>query len=87
MEFFFGKYGSQLSEIFWESIEHLLKTRVEFITGNICSQYLQSQAARFAEAIRDKSKGLENCIGFIDGTVIGIARPSGLWTLKEACVG
>ena len=76
-ELLFGKHGSQLSEIFWESIEHLLETRVELITGNISSQYLQSQAARFAEAIRDKSEGLENCIGFIDGTVIGIARPSG----------
>ena len=41
-----------------------METRVELITGNISSQYLQSQAARFAEAIRDKSEGLENCIGF-----------------------
>ena len=77
MEFFFGKHGSQLSAIFWESIEHLLETRVELINGNLNSQYLQSQAGKFAEAIRDKSEGLENCIGFIDGTGIGIACPSG----------
>ena len=57
---------------------HLLETRVELITGNISSHYLQLQAARFAEAIRDKSEGLDNCIGFTDGTVIGIGRPSGL---------
>ena len=87
MEFFFGKHRSQLSEIFWESVEHLLETRVELITGNISSHYLQSQAERFAEAMKDKSEILENCVGFIDGTVIGIALPSGFDSQLFACNG
>lgn len=37
--------------------------------GNIISIY--------AGKISQKCNGLSNCVGFIDGTVIGIARPSG----------
>ena len=30
----------------------------------------------YADAVEDKTDGLHNCVGFIDGTVIGIARPT-----------
>eukprot|EP00171_Calliarthron_tuberculosum_P009482 IDg9482t1 len=77
MELFFGKHASHLSETFWEAIEHLMEARSHLVTGEISVEYIHHQAARFAPSIKDKSSGLENCIGFIDGTVIGIARPSG----------
>ena len=34
----------------------------------------------YADAVKDKTDGLHNCVGFIDGTVIGIARPTGYET-------
>jgi len=36
---------------------------------------LQECAPRFANAVRDKTDCLFDCVGFIDGTVISIARP------------
>jgi hypothetical protein len=74
LELMFGKHGSQLSEIFWESIEHLLAQREHLIIGALHKDFVAANAARYAQAIHAKSYGLENCIGFIDGTVIGIAR-------------
>ena len=38
---------------------------------------LQPRTAMYAEAIHNKGIALPNCIGFIDGTFIGIARPKG----------
>lgn len=36
----------------------------------------------YVDKIRNKLNGLTNCVGFIDGTVIGIARPSGSHMLQ-----
>ena len=73
----FGKFGPQLSEILWKAIEHLLGSRGHLLTGSICATYLEPRLPCFAAAINRISKTLPNCVGFIDETVLGIARPRG----------
>ena len=34
----------------------------------------------YTDAIKDNTDGLHRCVGFIDSTVIGIARPTGYKT-------
>lgn len=38
---------------------------------------MQGYATNYADEIYAKSKELPNCVGFIDGTFIGILRPGG----------
>jgi hypothetical protein len=75
LEPLFGKHTSQLSEIFWECIENFLSIRENLITGELHRGFLADNASRYAQAVHSKSNGLDNCVGFIDGTVLGIARP------------
>ena len=77
MELLFRRHGAQLSNIFWESIEQMLETRVGLITGPIQSSFICNWAPVYADAIKEKCRALPNCVGFIDGTVIAIARPRG----------
>jgi nuclease HARBI1 len=75
LELLFGKHTSQLSEIFWECIENFLSIRENLISGELHRGFLADNASRYAQAVHSKSNGLDNCVGFIDGTVLGIARP------------
>ena len=76
MEIMFGKYAAQLSEIFWESLEHFMKRRECLLSSvSLIGHYMSARARIYANAIREKGGALRNCVGFIDGTVIGIARP------------
>lgn len=77
LEELFGKHGPQLSEIFWEAVVHFLEANEHLLTSPISADFFQPRLARYAEAIHAKSKTLDTCIGFIDGTVLGIARPKG----------
>lgn len=74
-EEFFGKHMSALSEIFWEGLEELLRTRGHLICGAISPDFIGPRAPMYARAIEEKTGGLSNVIGFIDGTVIGVAKP------------
>ena len=71
----YGKHSPQLSEIFWEAIEQLLELRLHLIT-EMNTGFIQSRLQYYASCIFDKCGGLQNCIGFIDGTNLYIARPS-----------
>ena len=53
----------------------MLDSRGHFLTGFICTTYMEPRLPFFAAAINRISKTLPNCVGFIDGTVLGIARP------------
>lgn len=75
MELLFGHHTSQLSEIFWEGVEQFMSTRAHLLTGEIYPSFITSHAASYDEAIRYNSGAIHNCIGFLDGTFIGIARP------------
>jgi len=65
-----------MSEIFWEGLEHFLDVRQYLMTGEISESFEREIAPMYAAAIHDRSQALSNCIGFIDGTVIAVSRPS-----------
>ena len=76
MEIMFGKYAAQLSEIFWESLEHFMKRRECLLSSvSLIGHYMSPRARIYANAIREKGGALRNCVGFIDGSVIGVACP------------
>ena len=87
IEHLFGKHASQLSEIFCKALEHFLEARMGLITGEIRSSFLQTRVEMHADAIKEKTDGLPNCAGFIDGTFIGIARPTAYETQMVAYNG
>lgn len=73
----FGKWPSQMSEIFWDSIEHLLQARQYLITDPMDKTFIRERAESCAKKIYDKSNGLNKVVGFIDGNVLGIEIPKG----------
>ena len=77
LELLFGKHASHLSECFWETLECFMEARGNLVQGPMSSSFISRRAAIYAEAIHNKCGVMDNCIGFIDGTVIGIARPGG----------
>lgn len=64
-----------MSEIFWEDMEKVVAARGNLLLSPVPWSYLQDRAAVFAKEIHDKGGGLYNCVGFTDGTVVGVARP------------
>ena len=76
MEMLFGKHGGQLSEICWEGMESFLETRFHLVLSDIYSTFFSERAELYAYAIKNKCEALDKCTGFIDVTVIAIARPS-----------
>ena len=73
----FGKHPSQMSEIFWENIDKFMECRGNLLLEPVPQEYLASRAQTFSEAVSNKGGALPNCVGFIDGTVLGVVRPSG----------
>jgi nuclease HARBI1 len=49
--------------------------RQHLITGDMQRGFMEARVGFYATAIARKGNALQNCVGFIDGTVIGIARP------------
>ena len=76
MEMLFGKHGGQLSEKFWEGIEGFLEVRQNLVLSDVDSTFFSERAELYACAIKNKCEALDNCTGFIDGTVIAVARSS-----------
>ena len=87
LEELFGKHAPQLSEFFWEAIEYLLNARKHLVTEDISELFIAQRAELYAERIHEKGKALPNCVGFIDGTVLEIARPSGSLAQRVAYNG
>ena len=77
VEEFFRNHSSQLSEIFWETLEYFLEARYHLVFDPINKQFLEKRARLYADAVEKKSEVISNCIGFRDGTVIGIASRQG----------
>lgn len=75
VEGIFGKHCSQLSEIFWEGVENMIERRGHLLTGPISTDFMHQHASKYARVINDKCDSLSECVGFIDGTVLSIARP------------
>ena len=72
---FFGKHTSHLSEIFWEASEDIWISFGLLATAPFCSASMLTRAPTLAAAVYDNTQWLDNCIGFLDGTVLGVARP------------
>eukprot|EP00171_Calliarthron_tuberculosum_P002573 IDg2573t1 len=87
LEYLFGKHASQLSEVFWEAMEVFLESRLNLITSSIDHTFMSTRAPQYAESVYQKTNALQNCVGFIDGTVIGIARPKGFEVQRVAYNG
>ena len=87
MEIMFARHASQLSEIFWEGLEKFLSFRKALITEPVSQSFLSDHAVRYSNAILSKSDALKNCVGFMDGTVIAVARPGDTEAQKVAYDG
>lgn len=72
----FGKFESDLSDIFLSVLCNFVELRKNILQSPLGQRFIQSRARIYAEAIERKSEVMKNCIGFIDGTVIKVARPS-----------
>jgi len=74
LEGLFGRRSSALCAIFLETLEVLL-TRWE---GAFCSwrgDLMGERAGTYAECVLEKGGAIDNCVGFMDGTGIFVARP------------
>lgn len=71
----FRKHPSHLSEIFWEGLRHFVRTRKHLAFGTLHAGFISRRAEQYSAAIESKCNVLGRCLGFIDGTVLGIARP------------
>ena len=77
VELLFGRHGSQLSEIFWEALHYFVVGKSDLLMGEFQASFWRPRLAMYAEAVKRKSNALDHTVGFIDGTVIAIARPGG----------
>lgn len=72
----FGAHSSKISEIFWEVAKKFYTERKALVT-TLRMDLICERAEEYAECIHRTGAPLDNCIGFIDGTKILIARPGG----------
>ena len=73
-----GRIWRSRSEIFWDALENLRQIHSGLLEDPIDSTFLQAMLERFSAVVHARSGGLGNCDGFIDETVLYIARPSGV---------
>lgn len=69
----FGRLPGQLSEIYWENLDYMLKLRSELVL-TWKSDIMQSHAHVYAEYISEKAP-LQNFAAFIDSTNMRLSRP------------
>ena len=74
----FGRPIPELSMIYNIVLDHTYNTHGHRISHWNNSILDPVSLERYAEAIHDKGAALDNCIGFIDGTVRPICRPGEL---------
>lgn len=80
----FGLRFSALSEIFWEVCESLHEGKGELVT-KFRKDLMTERASYYAECVHGQGASLDNCVGFIDGTKIRMARPGG-HSSNQRCV-
>ena len=76
LEPLFGRSSSSLSEVFYETMERL----DEGWSDALCTwrvDLMGQRAPRYAQCVLDKGGGLDNCVGFINGTGLFVAGPGG----------
>jgi hypothetical protein len=75
LENFFNRPKSTLSMIISCVLDHIYDNFSRKIT-DLDQPWLTDRFQEFADAIHDKGAPLQNCIGFIDGTVRPLCRPT-----------
>ena len=75
LTYVFYKHPAQLSEIFWETLKRFWAVHKQTLTGPLSATFFEQRAHTYAAAVRRKCAVMDRCLGFIDGTVLGIARP------------
>lgn len=64
------------SAIFWKPLNGFLNTTKEMFMGEINNKCFYSLLSVCADAVEKQFGTLTNCVGFIDGIVIGMLRPA-----------
>lgn len=85
LETLFHLHTSHLSEIFWESLERFVAVRAPLIMHEMHAPFWASRFQTYSASVHAKTEALENCVGFIDGTVIKVARPGGDSIQQQVC--
>ena len=65
----------------------MLEARLHLIKGQIGPEFIHVNAKRYVQADHDRCHALAKCVGFIEGTVIGIATLKGYSTYQSAYNG
>jgi hypothetical protein len=73
----FGRHPSNLSEIFYCALDNFYD-KFRSLTEGWPDEFVRGRADVYARAISERGASLPRTIGFIDGTTLTIARPSGL---------
>lgn len=73
----FGTGWSVSMEGFWEGLDEIMAAKGKRLMLDFNNNLFQGRATKYADAIYRKSGALQNCIGFVDGTVIKIATTKG----------
>lgn len=71
----YGKFKSQMSEVFWEQIELLMNKYRNVL--NLLEELLRSKAKIYTNAIQEVGASLDQWVGFIDCTKIKICLSGG----------
>lgn len=71
----FSRSQTALSRFFNEVLDHIYKKFLHLLKFD-STRINQDKLALFAKAIKKKGSPLNNCVGFIDGTVRAICRPT-----------
>lgn len=70
----FRKHRSHLSEIFWKDLEDIWSSLGHLVTSPCSRASMLTRAPSLVAAVYEKTRCLDNCIGFWDGTVLCVAR-------------
>lgn len=84
LEHLFGMPTQALSEVFRQVLVDC-KDKFYNLLGTWRMDVLETRARLYADCIQDSGAPLPNCVGFIDGTKIFMARPGGRNINQKAC--
>lgn len=73
-----------LSKIFWQVLMDCTQMH-ETIFGSLRTDIVETRARSYEDCIRDNGAPLTNCIGFMYGTKIFMARPGGSNVNRKSC--
>lgn len=64
-----------MSEISWETVEAFINTHGHLLTEPPTKIYMPERADNLSQEVHEKVGAIDNCIEFVDGTVLETARP------------